>query len=84
MPGTDYRVLVVDGQVVAASELRPASVTGDGASDIAKLVDVVNADPRRGEGHSRALTRIRLDGSALAHLEARGWARRRSRPRARS
>jgi cyanophycin synthetase len=67
--GTDYRVLVVDGRVVAAAELRPASVTGDGASDIAQLVDVVNADPRRGEGHSRELTKIELDEYALAHLE---------------
>ncbi|MEV7967267.1 cyanophycin synthetase [Sphaerisporangium sp. NPDC088356] len=72
VPGTDYRVLVVDGQVVAAAELRPASVTGDGASDIAQLVDVVNADPRRGEGHSRELTKIKLDERALAHLEAQG------------
>ncbi len=70
VPGTDYRVLVVDGQVVAAAELRPASVTGDGASDIAQLVDMVNADPRRGEGHSRELTKIKLDERALAHLEA--------------
>jgi cyanophycin synthetase len=70
--GTDYRVLVVDGQVVAASELRPAAVTGDGASDIAELVAVVNADPRRGDGHSRALTKIKLDERALAHLEAQG------------
>ncbi|WP_214413289.1 cyanophycin synthetase [Sphaerisporangium fuscum] len=72
VPGTDYRVLVVDGQVVAAAELRPASVTGDGASDIARLVDVVNADPRRGEGHSRELTKIKLDERVLAHLETQG------------
>ncbi|MET8142163.1 cyanophycin synthetase [Sphaerisporangium sp. NPDC005288] len=72
VPGTDYRVLVVDGQMVAAAEVRPASVTGDGASDIARLVDVVNADPRRGEGHSRELTKIELDERALAHLEAQG------------
>ncbi|HEY7012610.1 MAG TPA: cyanophycin synthetase [Streptosporangiaceae bacterium] len=72
VPGTDYRVLVIDGQVVAASELRPAAVTGDGAADIAELVAVVNADPRRGDGHSRALTKIKLDERALAHLEAQG------------
>ncbi len=72
VPGTDYRVLVVDGQMVAAAELRPASVTGDGASDITQLVDMVNADPRRGEGHSRELTKIKLDECALAHLEAQG------------
>ena len=38
MPGTDYRVLVVDGRAVAAAELHPAAVTGDGVSDIGQLV----------------------------------------------
>jgi cyanophycin synthetase len=72
VPGTDYRVLVIDGRAVAAAELRPAAVTGDGTSDIGQLVERVNADPRRGVGHSRALTVIRLDAHALAHLAARG------------
>jgi cyanophycin synthetase len=72
VPGTDYRVLVVDATPVAAAELRPAAVTGDGSSDIGQLVAQVNTDPRRGEGHSRALTVIRLDAHALAHLEAQG------------
>jgi len=72
VPGTDYRVLVVDGQVVAAAELRPATVTGDGVSDIGQLIAQVNADPRRGEGHSRELTKIKLDARAIAHLAAQG------------
>jgi len=72
VPGTDYRVLVVDGQVVAAAELRPATVTGDGVSDIDQLIAQVNADPRRGEGHSRELTKIKLDARAVAHLAAQG------------
>ena len=72
VPGTDYRVLVVDGRVVAAAELRPASVTGDGCSDIRELTRRVNADPRRGDGHSRELTKIRLDADATAHLAAQG------------
>ena len=58
--GRDYRVLVAGDRVVAA-ELSPARVTGDGTSDIAALVDQVNADPRRGIGHDRPLTRIVLD-----------------------
>jgi cyanophycin synthetase len=72
VPGTDYRVLVVDGRVVAAAELSPASVTGDGNRDISELVAQVNADPRRGDGHSRALTRISLDDRAIGHLAAQG------------
>jgi cyanophycin synthetase len=72
VPGTDYRVLVIGGKVVAAAELRPASVTGDGAHSISELIAVANADPRRGEGHSRELTRIVLDEAVVSHLAARG------------
>lgn len=74
IPGTDYRVLVIDGQVVAAAELQPASVTGDGSSTIRQLIDQVNTDPRRGDGHSRELTRITLDEAARSHLAERGLA----------
>jgi cyanophycin synthetase len=68
--GTDFRVLVVDGQVVAAARLRPPAVTGDGQRDIQALVLAANADPRRGDGHNRELTKIALDGEALTHLAA--------------
>jgi cyanophycin synthetase len=70
--GTDYRVLIVDGRMVAAARLRPASVTGDGRHDIASLVALTNADPRRGEGHERPLTRIVLDSQSLGHLAGQG------------
>lgn len=72
VPGRDYRVLVVDGRMVAAAQLRPASVTGDGSHDIAALVKRANADPRRGDGHARPLTRIALDSPSLSHLAAQG------------
>jgi cyanophycin synthetase len=71
--GCDYRVLVVGSRVVAA-ELAPARVTGDGVHAIAELVAQVNADPRRGIGHDRSLTRIVLDDVALAHLAGQGLA----------
>ena len=70
--GHDYRVLVVDGRVAAAAELRPASVTGDGSHTISQLVAQVNADPRRGNGHARELTRITLDDEVMRHLDAAG------------
>ncbi|MCW2500027.1 MAG: cphA [Frankiales bacterium] len=70
--GRDYRVLVVAGRLVAAAELTAPHVTGDGVSDIAALVARINADPRRGEGHDRPLTRIALDEVVLAHLVEQG------------
>jgi cyanophycin synthetase len=72
LPGTDYRVLVIDGRVAAAAELRPAAVTGDGQHTIGQLVDIANTDPRRGPGHSRELTRISLDADVIRHLDGLG------------
>ena len=66
--GDDYRVLVIGGQMVAASRRVPPEVTGDGLSNVRQLVDAVNADPRRGDGHGNVLTKIRLDDAAAEAL----------------
>ena len=58
--GCDYRILVVGGQMVAVAERVPAQVVGDGTHTVRELVDITNADPRRGIGHEKVLTRIRL------------------------
>ncbi len=58
--GSDYRILVVGGQMVAVAERVPAQVVGDGTHTVRELVEVTNADPRRGIGHEKVLTRIRL------------------------
>jgi cyanophycin synthetase len=68
LPGRDYRVLVVAGEVVAAAERIAAHVTGDGRSTVASLIERVNADPRRGPGHSRVLTRIEVDDAVRREL----------------
>lgn len=75
LPGRDHRVLVVDGQVVAVAERAPPAVTGDGVRTVAELVEAVNADPRRGEGHEAVLTRIRLDPAADEVLARQGLSR---------
>ncbi|RZA34032.1 MAG: cyanophycin synthetase, partial [Lysobacteraceae bacterium] len=51
----------------------PGHVVGDGSSDIAELVDRVNADPRRGVGHEKVLTRLELDAQADLMLERVGY-----------
>jgi cyanophycin synthetase len=71
LPGRDHRVLVVDGKVVAVAERVPAHVIGDGRRSITALVDAVNADPRRGDGHENVLTRIRIDDPAAREVLAR-------------
>ncbi len=70
--GKDYRCLIIDGRMVAIAERVPASVTGDGTSTVEQLVDLTNADPRRGVGHEKVLTRIKVDAAALDVLEGQG------------
>ncbi|QDX82535.1 cyanophycin synthetase [Denitratisoma sp. DHT3] len=70
LPGQDYRLLVVGDQLVAAARREPPHVTGDGAHTVRELVEQVNSDPRRGEGHATSLTKIRFDDIALTCLAA--------------
>jgi cyanophycin synthetase len=64
LSGNDYRALVIDGRVAAIAERVPASVTGDGEHTVRELVAAANADPRRGIGHEKVLTRIKVDAAA--------------------
>mgnify|MGYP000703365172 FL=1 len=73
IPGHDFRLLVVGNQLVAAARRDPPNVIGDGEHSIRALVEQVNSDPRRGEGHATSLTKIRFDDIALATLEKQGF-----------
>ncbi|KIQ96800.1 cyanophycin synthetase [Lysobacter sp. A03] len=73
VPGDDHRLLVINGELVAATRRTPGHVIGDGHHDIAQLVEIVNADPRRGVGHEKVLTRLELDAQALTMLERVGY-----------
>ncbi len=69
MPGADHRLLVVNGELVAATRRTPGHVVGDGKHSVAELVERVNEDPRRGVGHEKVLTRLELDREAEMMLE---------------
>ena len=71
-PGNDHRVLVVNGEVVAVAERVPAHVVGDGRQSIAELVQEVNRDPRRGDGHENVMTRIVVNAHVLQLLARSG------------
>jgi cyanophycin synthetase len=71
LEGDDHRLLVVNGELVAATRRTPGHVVGDGVSSVRQLVEEVNKDPRRGVGHEKVMTRILLDeqaGMMLARL----------------
>ena len=72
LEGDDHRLLVVNGELVAATRRTPGHVVGDGTKTIIELIDVVNADPRRGVGHEKVLTRLELDAQAEKMLQKVG------------
>ncbi len=69
--GFDHRVLVIDYKFVAAAKRTPALVVGDGKSRIMALIDAVNKDPRRGYGHEKVLTSIKVDDNTKQILKER-------------
>jgi len=73
VPGDDHRLLVVNGELVAATRRTPGHVLGDGRRSVAELVEILNQDPRRGVGHEKVLTRIVLDREAGMMLERAGY-----------
>src|SRR5499427_6217144 len=72
LEGEDHRLLVVNGELVAATRRTPGHVVGDGEHTVAQLIDIVNQDPRRGVGHEKVLTRLELDPQAHKMLERAG------------
>jgi cyanophycin synthetase len=66
--GRNYRVVVIAGRMVAASERLPSTVVGAGVNSIRKLIEIENKNPLRGDGHERPLTKIKVDADVLAHL----------------
>ena len=73
LAGDDHRLLVVNGELVAATRRTPGHVVGDGKQTVAELVEVVNSDPRRGVGHEKVLTKLKLDREAELMLERMGY-----------
>ncbi len=71
--GSDYRLLVVGNRLIAAARREPAQVTGNGKSTVRELVEEVNRDPRRSDGHATIMSHIKMDDVSLAVLEQQGF-----------
>lgn len=71
--GRDFRVLVVNYKFVAAALRTPAAVIGDGKHTVQQLIDIVNQDPRRGYGHEKVLTAIKIDDFTMDMLTKKGY-----------
>ena len=69
--GEDLRVVVIDCEVVAAAVRRPATVVGDGVSDVTTLICRTS---RRRERATGGESRIPLDDTTDAVVAEAGWA----------
>ncbi len=71
--GNDYRCLVIGGVLRAVAQRVPAHVEGDGKHTISELGELTNADPRRGIGHEKVLTRIKVDEESISYAREQGF-----------
>ncbi len=71
--GYDFRVLCINHKFICAALRTPASVVGDGVLNIQELINEVNKDPRRGYGHEKVLTSIKIDNFTHKMLEDLGY-----------
>ena len=73
LTGNDYRCLVIGGVLRAVAQRIPAHVDGDGTHTLVELVEITNADPRRGIGHEKVLTRISIDEESIGYAAEQGF-----------
>ncbi|MGZ4746562.1 MAG: cyanophycin synthetase [Oryzihumus sp.] len=71
--GRDYRCLIIGGRMQAIAERVPAHVLGDGEHTVAELVEITNSDPRRGVGHEKVLTKLKVDDAAVDLVRSQGF-----------
>lgn len=71
--GTEHRLLVVGGKLIAATRGDSVSIIGDGHSTISELIgSQINSDPRRGNTENHPLNLIRLDSAAKMEIAHQG------------
>jgi cyanophycin synthetase len=75
IPGADYRMLVINGKLAAASRRVPAHVVGDGVRTIEALVHRANQDPRRRAAQRGQWTQLEFDDQSDQLLAELGYQR---------
>jgi len=61
IPSRSFRLLVINFKFVAAVELVPPFIRGDGINDIQQLINILNADPARQTGDKSILSKVMID-----------------------
>lgn len=73
LQGADFRALVIDNKLVAVAERLPAHVIGEGRQTVRQLIDKTNQDERRGLGHEKVLTLIKIDSHVEKLIAQKGY-----------
>jgi glutamate--cysteine ligase len=68
--GKEFRIFVMNDEVVGVLHRVPANVTGDGVHSIRELVIKKNKDPLRGKGYHTPLEKIQLGEAETMFLKA--------------
>ncbi len=68
--GEDVRIVVIAGEVVAASVRRPPAVVGDGRQTVGHLIDALNEER---SGASAASSLVPVDSRTSTVVQAGGW-----------
>ncbi|MEK7771420.1 MAG: acetate--CoA ligase family protein, partial [Pseudomonadota bacterium] len=72
--GTEHRLLIVGGKLIAATRGDSVSIIGDGISTVIELIESqINSDPRRGTTEDHPLNLIRLDSAAQMEIVHQGY-----------
>lgn len=71
IPGTEYRVLLVNGEIIGAVNRIPANITGDGKSTIQELINKKNAIKKNNPCLSGKI--IKIDKEVLDSLKRYGY-----------
>lgn len=73
--GKSYRLLVIGYKFVAASELTPPCITGNGKNTIKELIAFLNEDPQRQPGDKGKLTTVEFDEITENLISEKGYTR---------
>jgi glutamate--cysteine ligase len=68
----EYRMFIINDELVGILHRVPANVVGDGTSTISQLIDVKNQDPLRGKGYKTPLEKIAKGEAEAMFLETQG------------
>ena len=71
--GKDYRVCVINYEVVAVSLRLPPKVVGNGCNTLQELIKILNSNPLRGEDHEKYLTKIKIDEEVQSYIKEQGY-----------